>query len=78
MRGLDSAAYPQQKIATTVVTSKHVMARLRVCFIEERSCITSELTGAAIMNNLESKEQVNEMRNPRSGLPICYACATAV
>jgi hypothetical protein len=42
------------------MTSKQVMARLRVCFIEERSCITSKLTGAAIMNNLESKEQVNE------------------
>src|SRR5437899_4156995 len=53
------------------MTSKHVIATLRVCFIEERSCITSELTGAAIMNNLESKEQVNEMRNLRSTDLLC-------
>jgi hypothetical protein len=60
IRGLDWASCPQQKIATTVTTSKQVMKRLRVCFIEEGNCITSKLTGAAIMNNLESREQVKE------------------
>jgi hypothetical protein len=59
MRGLDWASCPQQKIATTVTPSKQVMTRLRACFIEERNCITSKLTGAAIMNNLESREQVS-------------------
>jgi len=58
MRGLDWTSSPQQKIATTVTTTKQVMTRLRVCFIEERDCVTSKLTGAAIMNNLESREQV--------------------
>jgi hypothetical protein len=46
------------------------MARLLVCLIEERRCITSELTGAAIMNNLGTKEQIKKHAAPPSGTDL--------